>query len=42
MTAHEKQIRSEWAEFKSKTKKQSDKIILSKNEISSVLSKIFG
>lgn len=40
MTNQEKKIRREWQEFKSKQKKD-NKVYLSKEEISSVFSKIF-
>lgn len=41
MTANEKKIRIEWANFKRKNKKE-EKIYLKKEDISKVLSKMFG
>ena len=41
MTAHEKKMRSDWAAFKSKNNKP-QKIVLSKDKIRTVMSKIFG
>ena len=42
MTAHEKKMRSDWAAFKSKNKNNKpQRIVLSKDEIRSVMSKIF-
>lgn len=40
MTAHDKKIRQEWKEFKSKQQKQ-NVIVLSKDEIDKVFSNIF-
>lgn len=43
MTAHEKKIRAEWFEFKSKQKQNNNqRIVLSNNQINDVLSKLFG
>ena len=41
MTAHEKKIRNEWANFKRKNKKD-EKIYLKTEDISKVFSKMFG
>jgi hypothetical protein len=40
MTAHEKKIRQEWKDFKSKQQKQ-NVVVLSKDEIDKVLSNMF-
>ena len=45
MTAHQKKIRSEWLEFKNKMKKKNEmnnKIILTGDDITKVMSKLFG
>jgi len=41
MTAHQKQIRADWQQFKRK-KEMSNKIFLSNEEITQVMSKLFG
>lgn len=41
MTVHQKKIRAEWQEFKNK-KKMSNKIFLSNEDITKVMSKLFG
>lgn len=43
MTAHQKKIRNEWQEFKTKKKKEmNNKIILTGEDITKVMSKLFG
>lgn len=41
MTAHQKKIREEWREFKNK-QKMNNKIILTGEDITKVMSKLFG
>lgn len=45
MTNHEKKIRADWQEFKSKQKqkeKNTQKIVLSNDQIDEVMMKLFG
>ena len=42
MTNHEKKIRSDWFEFRRTHKINKDKIVLSKDQINTVFSKMFG
>lgn len=43
MTNHQKKIRNEWQEFKNKKKKEmNNKIILTGEDITKVMSKLFG